>query len=173
MVPTTDEKFAAAYRRHRGDIRGWSRNYRRIQCLPGYAAEDLEQECLKALWKAVQTYDPDKGVIFESWFRVIRDRAYIDLLKAARREFRRNEHFWEPPLPDASDDGVDRHPSNLRFSYTVLESSTVTKMVNELRSAEPSAEEEVLALHEVAIDARFPTEKKKFDHLQRKMGRVS
>jgi DNA-directed RNA polymerase specialized sigma subunit len=92
MTTSDERKFELAYARYRNDIGAWARD--KFILLPGYGKEDLEQEIAACLFKAVQTYDPSKGIKFESWWRVIRDRRFLDLLKRARVPSRQTEHFW-------------------------------------------------------------------------------
>jgi DNA-directed RNA polymerase specialized sigma24 family protein len=92
MTTSDERKFELAWARYRKDIGAWSHD--KFILLPGYGKEDLEQEIAACLFKAVQTYDPAKGIKFESWWRVIRDRRFLDLLKRARVTSRQTEHYW-------------------------------------------------------------------------------
>lgn len=64
-------------------IRAYARD--NVYALPGLEAQDLENEVLEVLWMACNTYDPNKGMKFNTWFRELVKRRFLDLSKAARR----------------------------------------------------------------------------------------
>ena len=91
------------------------------QKLPGVDPEDLEVELWEVLWIACNTYDPNAGAKFNTYFRTLVSRRFADLVK---------HHFAQK-----------RH-SNL---YTESLDVEAVRIAVEEMSTSPSAEEEVMA----------------------------
>ena len=53
--------------------------------LPGYDQDDIRQEALIALWKAAQTFDPERGMKFTSFANLCIDARFVELLKRKDR----------------------------------------------------------------------------------------
>lgn len=91
-MPSAARKFDMAHQVYRKDIAAWT--YDKVGALPGVERDDLEQEMLLVLWKAVLTYHPDNGSKFANYFRTLRDRKYVDLLRKANTGGRESEAAW-------------------------------------------------------------------------------
>lgn len=76
-----DLALADLLTRHRGFARTKARTY----FLVGAEAEDLVQEAMIGLYKAVRDFDPDRDVAFRSFAEVCVTRQLITAIKAANR----------------------------------------------------------------------------------------
>lgn len=61
---------------------------KRYRYLPGVDACEIEQELLEVLWLCVQSYDPDNGAKFNTYFWTCANRRFLDLHKTASRKKR-------------------------------------------------------------------------------------
>lgn len=84
------ERFELAQVAYRKMIKAYA-----WQCawiLPGYDHQDLENELLEVLWLACKSYDPDKGMKFNTWFRQRVKQRFLDLEKSAKRKKRAGDY---------------------------------------------------------------------------------
>jgi len=88
LVPehSFEEKWELAQRRYKGTIRTFARNC--VHQLPNMDMEDIEQELLVVLWKAVLNYDPDKGASFNTLFQGSARNRCISLIRTASTKSR-------------------------------------------------------------------------------------
>lgn len=75
-----EENFSLALQRYRKVIKTYARNSYFV--VPGYNADDMEQELLAVLWFVVQTYDPTKGAFFNSYMQ----QCFRNKIGSLRRE---------------------------------------------------------------------------------------
>lgn len=80
---THDEEYLQEIlRRNKGLLHTWAYDYRNI---PFYEIEDLEAEGTIALWKAVESFDPSRGVRFTSSLKGFVRQSYNRLYKEVTR----------------------------------------------------------------------------------------
>lgn len=84
-------RFEHAQPHYVSRIRGYARKH--FTALPGTDAGDLEQELWEVLWLACETYDPNQGAIFNTYFWDCAKRRFLDLHKAASRQKRVGDYF--------------------------------------------------------------------------------
>lgn len=118
--------FRLAERAYAGRIDRWVR--RNLYKLPGlaYDHDDLVNEIRMVLWKAVQTYDPDKGAKFHSWFTQCLNNWYKDKLRRTEADCRRvNVH-----VEYLSNEGVAAAVENWRMEHSAEEEVLAPLTVN-------------------------------------------
>ena len=116
-------RWDAAEPAYRRKIRTYSRQH--FTSIPGFGQDDLESQLLEVLWKCVQSYDPDNGATFNTFFwQAVRNR-YTDLIRSAFRKKR----------------GANVHTVSLDVE--------AVRQAIEQRMTEPDGEEYMLALGEV------------------------
>lgn len=69
--------FEMAQVKYAPKIRTFSENTWRY--LPGYERQDLEADMLEVLWTCVQSYDPDRGARFSTFFWTAAKRRLISI----------------------------------------------------------------------------------------------
>lgn len=116
-------RFELAQPAYTKRIKSYARKH--FTSLPGSEAQDLEAELLEVLWLCCQSYDPNHGAIFNTYFWTAAENRFKDLHKAASRQKRSGdyERVW-------------------------LEAESVRQTLSEMH-LEESAEEEVLARFKV------------------------
>lgn len=85
-VPTVEQKFALALEQFGRKIRTFARNS--FYKLPGYDVSDVEQELRVVLWDCVQTYNPDKGATFNTYFQQCAHNKIASLIRFAQAKTR-------------------------------------------------------------------------------------
>ena len=122
-VPSPDElNFRLAERAYRFRIRKWVWDNKGK--LPGLAldVDDLTNEVLEVLWRAVKTYDPNKGAIFNSWFTQCLNNWFKSKLRMTEFDCRR-----------------------VHVDIEYLSAEGVSAAVRDVHTYAPSAEEVALA----------------------------
>lgn len=80
-----EEYLQEILKRNEGLIHQWAFDYRNI---PSYGREDLEAEANIALWRAVESFDPSRGMKFTSclkgWIKQAYNRIYNEATRAKR-----------------------------------------------------------------------------------------
>lgn len=82
--PTSD--FEMAQRIYRPKIEAFA--HQKFRTLPGTDPDDLVSELLEVLWLCTNTYNPNKGAKFNTYFWECAKRRFLDLHKAASRRMR-------------------------------------------------------------------------------------
>lgn len=65
-----------------GDIYFWCSRYH----IPGYELEDLQQECRFKLWRKIENYDAQKGILVRTWANTVIKNHLKDLLRKAMNQ---------------------------------------------------------------------------------------
>lgn len=116
-----------AYPKYERKIRTFSKIH--FQSIPGMGRDDLENELQEVLWLVCESYDPNKGARFNTYFwQAVKNRV-TDLKKSAFRQKRR-----------------------VHASTTVMSAEALRYVIEDLKS-NPSAEEELLA--RITVTERF------------------
>ena len=82
-VDPSARNFELAQVAWKGKIRTYARNS--FHGIPGFDADDVEQELLSVLWKCVQTYDPIKGATFNTYAQQSFRNRISDLKRSANQ----------------------------------------------------------------------------------------
>jgi len=84
-----EQNFDLALVKYRKTIKTYARNSYYV--VPDFAPEDMEQELLAVLWFVVQSYDPTKGALFNSYMQ----QCFRNKISTLRRETRAQKRTAE------------------------------------------------------------------------------
>lgn len=130
-------RFESAQLQYARRIKAFSR--RNFRSLPGTDQVDLEQEILEVLWGVCNTYDPNHGATFNTYFWECAKRKFLDLHKAASRKKRVGDYervflddlSFKAAMNDVHDEkDVDRlgEMGDVRLIHESAEDEAMTRM---------------------------------------------
>lgn len=138
-------------------IRRYEPEVRKIACkyfLPRAEYEDLLQEGRIAIYRAVQSYDPECGHPFTHFIRMCIKRRLIDTLRAHNRRkhltFNTAYSLHSNLTEDNDQTYLERMPSDCDPAQTVMDIQEARSIIKELTNNLSKMERQVFAYHFVA-----------------------